>query len=69
MADLLVNGYIEYTDPTTGLVMARDGGRIIGGVKTYVLDMVLTPLGFDGVESLDGGLTGDWMNVELITAT
>lgn len=53
--------YIEYTDPDTGLKV-RDGVRD----GAYVLDMELTELGFDGVESTDEGVTGDWLEMEEI---
>jgi hypothetical protein len=56
--------YMEYTDPDTGLKV-RDGARD----SAYVLDMELTPLGFAGVESVDEGLTGDWIKKEEIKAT
>lgn len=50
--------YTEYTDPITG-TKYRDGVRD----GKYVLDKALTPLGFDGSESGDGGITGDWVNL------
>jgi hypothetical protein len=53
--------YMEYTDPDTGLKV-RDGARD----GAYVLDMELTVLGFGGVESVDEGLTGDWIEKEEI---
>jgi hypothetical protein len=28
----------------------------------YCIDAALTPMGFDGLESTDGGITGDWLN-------
>lgn len=53
--------YLVYTDPDTGMKV-RDGARD----GAYVIDIELTPLGFDGVESLDEGLTGDWYEKEEI---
>ena len=53
--------YVVYTDPVSG-VKVRDGARD----GAYVIDIELTPLGFNGVESLDEGLTGDWYEKEEI---
>lgn len=53
--------YTIYTDPDTGLHV-RDGARD----SAYVLDIELTPLGFSGVESVDEGVTGDWIEKEEI---
>lgn len=50
--------YVEYTDPDTGL-KCRDGARD----GEYVIDIELNPTGFDGTESTDDGLTGDWLNI------
>ena len=46
-------------DPSP-LGVYRDG--ITGGV--FVTDMTLTATGFDGDESLDDGLTGDWFHIK-----
>ncbi len=48
--------YQEYTD---GVNTYRDGVRD----EAYVVDKELTPLGFDGIESTDGGITGDWIEL------
>lgn len=32
-------------------------------------DMALTPTGFAGTESLDEGVTGDWINIESLPTT
>lgn len=60
--------YLYYDNPDTGL-RVRDGAETILGVGHYVLDIELTPLGFAGVESVDGGLTGDWVRKEAINPT
>ena len=46
-------------DPSP-LGVYRDGVR--GGV--FITDMALTATGFDGEESLDDGLTGDWLHIK-----
>lgn len=51
--------YIYYEDPVTGDIY-RDGVRN----GKYVIDKRITELGFDGQESQDGGITGDWVNLE-----
>jgi hypothetical protein len=43
-----------------GLTTFRDGIRD----DCYVVDQALTVTGFLGDESLDGGITGDWINLE-----
>lgn len=48
---------VQYTDGNT---IFRTGSRD----KNFVIDKALTPLGFDGVESIDEGVTGDWMNID-----
>ena len=48
--------YVEYTDGTTTY---RDGVRD----GAYVIDVELTTTGFDGAESTDEGVTGDWMEL------
>jgi len=53
--------YITYTDPVSGLHV-RDGVRD----DAYVIDMELTVLGFAGAESVDEGVTGDWIKVQEI---
>jgi len=35
--------------------------RIIATATGYRIDITLTELGFDGVESTDNGVTGDWV--------
>jgi hypothetical protein len=60
--------YAYYVDPDTGLKV-RDGAETTNGSGAYVLDMELTPLGFDGVQSVDEGVTGDWIRKEEIHAT
>lgn len=42
-----------------GIDTFRDGIRD----NAYVVDKTLTSTGFSGVESLDEGLTGDWINL------
>jgi hypothetical protein len=44
-----------------GIDTFRDGVR--GGA--YVIDKTLTPIGFAGIESLDDGITGDWINLRI----
>jgi hypothetical protein len=44
----------------TGVPTFRDGVRD----DCYVIDKALTVTGFLGVESLDEGMTGDWINLE-----
>ena len=51
--------YTEYEDPITGDIY-RDGVRD----GKFVIDTTLTPLGFNGSESVDEGLSGDWMNLK-----
>ena len=48
------------TDGGLGLTTFRDGIRD----HCYVVDQALTVTGFLGTESLDEGLTGDWINLE-----
>lgn len=50
------NVLVEYTD---GVNTFRDGSRN----GSFVTDMELNATGFNGVESTDGGLTGDWANM------
>ena len=40
------------------------GRARIGMETTPVVAVELTALGFNGTESTDGGLTGDWINLE-----
>jgi hypothetical protein len=47
-------------DSGLGLTTFRDGIRD----GCYVVDQTLTVSGFLGTESLDEGLTGDWINLE-----
>lgn len=56
--------YYEFTDPVTSLKV-RIGARDVNsdGLPEYVEDKELTETGFSGDESLDGGLTGDWVNM------
>lgn len=49
------NGLI-FTDSETGL-----RGRAVFKDGQWFFDKELTPTGFDGVQSTDGGVTGDWM--------
>jgi hypothetical protein len=49
-------------DGGIGIDTFRDGMR--GGA--YVIDKILTVSGFSGSESLDGGLTGDWINIQTL---
>ena len=49
--------YVEYTD---GVDTFRDGVRS----GAYVIDKALTVTGFAGSESVDEGVTGDWVNLE-----
>lgn len=51
--------YTEYEDPITGDIY-RDGVRD----GKFVIDVVLTPSGFEGSESTDEGDTGDWLNLK-----
>jgi len=51
--------YTLYEDPITGDEY-RDGVRD----GKFVIDQALTPLGFDGSESVDEGVTGDWLNLK-----
>jgi hypothetical protein len=44
----------------TGIPTFRDGIRD----SCYVIDKALTVTGFLGSESLDEGVTGDWINLE-----
>lgn len=43
-----------------------DSFRIQTRNGKFNTDMALTVTGFDGDESTDGGVTGDWMNLEAI---
>ena len=52
------NGITLYDPSPSGIY--RDGVR--GG--EFVVDMALTLMGFDGDESLDDGLTGDWVHIK-----
>ena len=47
---------IVLTNTVTGIKT-----RIIATETGYRFDVTLTALGFDGVESTDGGVTGDWV--------
>jgi hypothetical protein len=49
--------YRLYTD---GTYIYRDGVRS----GKFVIDKELTPLGFSGSESIDEGVSGDWMNLK-----
>ena len=49
--------FVEYTD---GVALYRTISR--GGM--FCIDETLTAIGFDGAESLDGGTTGDWVNID-----
>jgi hypothetical protein len=49
----------QYRTVTDGNIVYRSGVRD----GTFVIDKELTATGFDGVESLDNGDTGDWLNV------
>ena len=49
--------YGIYTDTVDTF---RDGVRD----GAYVIDKTLTPTGFAGSESVDEGVTGDWINIE-----
>jgi hypothetical protein len=60
--------FAYYDNPDTGL-RVRDGAETIAGSGAYVLDMELTALGFGGAQSLDEGVTGDWIRKEEIHAT
>lgn len=51
--------YTIYEDPITGDIY-RDGVRD----GKFVIDVALTPLGFDGDESTDEGVTGDWLKLK-----
>jgi len=52
--------YLPYmTDPNDSTKKTRVGVRS----GNLVLDITLTATGFDGNESTDGGITGDWVNV------
>jgi hypothetical protein len=51
--------YIYYTDPTT-LLKIREGAC----EDTFVIDAELTDLGFNGTESTNIGISGDWINIE-----
>jgi hypothetical protein len=51
-----MNQYDIYTD---GVDIFRDGVRD----GKYVIDVAVTVLGFAGTESLDNGITGDWMKI------
>ena len=55
----MVNGYLILPNTVTGMNV-RIGQRT-GFV--YAIDQELTATGFDGIESIDGGITGDWINV------
>ena len=48
--------YTYYEDPVTGDEY-RDGVRD----GKFVIDKALTALGFSGTESIDEGVTGDWV--------
>lgn len=52
------NGGTLYNPSPSGVF--RDGVRD----GEFVVDMALTPTGFDGTESLDDGLTGDWLHIK-----
>ena len=56
---------LETLDATGGIGIDtfRDGVRD----GTYVIDKALNATGFAGVESLDGGVTGDWINLYPLT--
>jgi len=49
--------YRLYTD---GSYIYRDGVRS----GKFVIDKALTALGFGGTESVDEGITGDWLNLK-----
>lgn len=51
--------YTYYEDPITGDEY-RDGVRS----GKFVIDKELTELGFSGTESVDEGVTGDWINLK-----
>jgi nitrous oxidase accessory protein NosD len=51
--------YVTYTDSVDTF---RDGVRS----GAYVVDKTLTITGFAGAESTDGGVTGDWINLQTI---
>lgn len=58
--------YVIYTDTNpANTIKVRDGVRD----AAYVIDIELTVLGFDGAESLDEGVTGDWIKKQEIKAT
>lgn len=47
---------IILTNPDTGIKT-----RIVATTTGYRIDITLTELGFEGVESTDNGVTGDWV--------
>lgn len=51
--------YTYYEDPITGDEY-RDGVRD----GKFVIDVVIGPQGWVGSESLDEGVTGDWLNLK-----
>lgn len=54
----LINGFLMIPDAVTGLRF-RIGARN----SQYVIDKELTVTGFSGTQSIDDGLTGDWINI------
>ena len=57
----IIDGYQQFIDEITGLNY-RTGVRN----GQLVTDKELTEVGFDGAESVDDGVTGDWINVKTI---
>ena len=52
----------QYGIYTDGADTYRDGVRD----GAYIIDVALTPTGFDGTESSDEGATGDWINLSTL---
>lgn len=50
----------QYNVMSDGVDTFRDGVRD----SAYVIDKTLTVTGFAGAESVDEGVTGDWINLE-----
>lgn len=48
------------------LTDGTDTFRLVVRDSKLCTDQTLTPTGFAGTESLDGGLTGDWTNWDAI---
>jgi type II secretory pathway component PulL len=55
----------NFTDEN-GIIAFRIQARNVSGADRLCTDQVLTATGFDGSESLDEGVTGDWINLETV---